>query len=142
MLLKLIVFTSLALAIGTARDADPQRASMDQAQVARGRYLVSDVAVCWRCHTPRDAGGQPDRTQWLLGAPVPFVPATATPSWAQVAPRLSGLPPGTDEEFVKLMMTGVSRTGFPPRQPMPQFHMTRADAEAVLAYLKSLGSSE
>jgi hypothetical protein len=59
-----------------------------------------------------------------------------------VAPRLSGLPPGTDEEFVNLMMTGISRTGSPPRQPMPQFHMTRADAEAVLAYLKSLGSSE
>ena len=35
-------------------------------------------------------------------------------------------------------MTGISRRGLHLRQPMPQFRMTQADAEAVLAYLKTL----
>ena len=30
----------------------------------------------------------------------------------------------------------------PPRDPMPRFHMTRADAESVLAYLKSLNPGQ
>jgi mono/diheme cytochrome c family protein len=110
--------------------------------IARGEYLVKGVAVCWRCHTPRDADGRPDEQRWLLGGPVPFEPARPLDGWATVAPRLAGLPPGTDEEFIRLLTTGIARTGSPPRQPMPQFRMTRADAEAVLAYLKSLKSSE
>lgn len=112
----------------------------DTARVARGEYIVEGVAVCWRCHTTRDASGGPDRTRWLMGAPVLFEPTTATASWAQVAPRLAGMPPGTDEQFITLMMTGVSRTGRPPNPPMPSFGMTRDDAESVLAYLKSLRS--
>jgi len=47
----------------------------------------------------------------------------------------------TDDEIVRLLMTGISRTGKPPRPPMPQFRMTRGDAEAVLTYLKSLPSA-
>ena len=35
--------------------------------------------------------------------------------------------------------TGVSRLGKELDPPMPQFRLTREDAEAVLAYLKSLG---
>jgi len=106
--------------------------------VARGKYVVEGVAVCGRCHTPRDPQGEPDRHRWLLGGPVPYEPATHVADWAEVAPRLAGAPPGTDAEFITLMMTGISRTGRPPRSPMPQFRMSRSDAEAVLAYLKSL----
>jgi len=118
---------------GAASSSDP---------VARGQYIVNGVAVCWRCHTPQDEDGEPDQQRWLLGGPVPFEPARQIDGWAQVAPRLAGLPPGSDEEFIRLMMTGISRTGSPPRRPMPQFRMSRADAEAVLAYLKSLKSTE
>ena len=107
----------------------------------RGKYLVEDVGVCWTCHSPRTADGQPDRSRWLLGGPVPYRPVTPTAEWAEIAPRLSGLPPGTDEQFITLMTTGISRTGRPPRAPMPPFRMTRADASRVLAYLKSLRAS-
>jgi hypothetical protein len=72
---------------------------------------------------------------------VPFRPARQVEDWADVAPRLAGLPPGNDDEIVRLLMTGISRTGRPPRPPMPQFRLTRSDAEAVLAYLKSLSSA-
>jgi mono/diheme cytochrome c family protein len=109
------------------------------AAIERGKYLVESVAACWQCHTPRNEQGELDRTRWLLGAPVFYRPASPISGWADVAPRLAGLPPGTAEQFITLMMTGVSRTGSPPRPPMPRFSMTRSDAEAVLAYLKSLG---
>ena len=43
--------------------------------------------------------------------------------------------------MITLLTTGIWVTGKPLRPPMPRFHMTRADAEAVLAYLKSLTCS-
>jgi hypothetical protein len=67
-----------------------------------------------------------------------FQPARAVPGWAIVAPRLAFLPPGRDAEIITLLTTGVWSDGKPPKLPMPRFHMTRSDAEAVLAYLKSL----
>ena len=48
-------------------------------------------------------------------------------------------PTGTDAEFIRLLTTGVSRPGVAtPNPPMPPFRMSRVDAEAVLAYMKSL----
>src|ERR1051326_3263034 len=106
--------------------------------VARGRYIVEGVAVCWTCHTPRDAQGTSDRSRWLLGGPIGYESTASAAHWAEIAPRLAGSPPGTDDQFIRLMMTGISRTGNAPRPPMPQFRMSRSDAESVLAYLKSL----
>jgi len=40
--------------------------------------------------------------------------------------------------MVTLLTTGVWRDGKRPRPPMPQFRMTQQDAQAVVAYLKSL----
>jgi hypothetical protein len=40
--------------------------------------------------------------------------------------------------MVKLLTTGIWTTGDRLRSPMPQFRMERSDAEAVIAYLKSL----
>ncbi len=44
--------------------------------------------------------------------------------------------------MITLLTTSLSRSGKPLRAPMPQFHMTRSDAEAVVAYLKSLNASQ
>jgi len=105
--------------------------------VERGKYIVENVAMCELCHTPRDENGQPDRARWLMGGPLQ-IQGTYPAHWAVRAPRIAGDPPGTDAQFIKLLTTGISRTGSPPDPPMPPFHMTREDAEAVLAYLKSL----
>jgi hypothetical protein len=43
--------------------------------------------------------------------------------------------------MIKLLTTGIWRDGKPLRAPMPQFRMNRSDAEAVVAYLRSLSSS-
>jgi hypothetical protein len=108
-------------------------------QVARGAYLVNDVVECWRCHTPPE--GRDNHTRWLMGGPVDIRPTQPVDDWAVVVPRIAGRPAGTDDEFIRLMTTGIMRTGRPPRLPMLQnLHMTQEDAQAVLAYLKSLGS--
>ena len=109
--------------------------------IARGKYIVEGVAGCGYCHTPRDKNGEPDRTKWLAGAPVFYEPAQPVPGWPNTAPRLAGLPPGSDAELLTLLTTSTARTGQLPRWPMPRFHMTRADAEAVVAYLRSINPS-
>jgi mono/diheme cytochrome c family protein len=106
--------------------------------VARGRYLVEGVAICGQCHTPRDSAGTPDRERPLQGAPLWLNPAGSVSDWPLQAPRIAGMPPGTDDEMVKLLTTGIWRDGKFLRPPMPQFRMTRQDAESVVAYLKSL----
>lgn len=108
------------------------------ALIERGKYIVEGVAMCERCHTPRDEHGNPERINWLKGGPVQTAATYPAQNWATREPRIAGAPPGTDEEFIILMTTGISRTGAPPNPPMPPFRMTRQDAEAVLAYLKSL----
>jgi mono/diheme cytochrome c family protein len=118
----------------TREGRDPR----NQHLIERGKYIVEGVAMCERCHTQRDENGKPDRGRWLHGGPTQTRPTYPSPNWAIVEPRIAGAPPGTDAEFIMLLTTGISRTGKPPDPPMPPFRMTRDDAEAVLAYLKSL----
>ncbi len=110
--------------------------------LARGAYIVEELAQCGRCHSPVDKDGERDHARWLTGGPLDVQPAVRKDYWAPLAPRIAGTPPGTDAEFIRLMMTGISRTGKRPMRPMPQFHMTQSDAEAVLTYLKSLTSRQ
>ncbi len=121
-----------------AAAAGEQSAPAADSKVARGAYLVNDVAECWRCHTPPEGRG--DHTRWLMGGPVDIRPTQPVDDWAVIVPRIAGRPAGTDDEFIRLMTTGIMRTGRPPRLPMLQnLHMSQEDAQAVLAYLKSLG---
>lgn len=106
--------------------------------VARGKYIVESVAMCGQCHTPRDSEGNPDRGRWLQGGSLPFAPATPDPNWPVSAPRIGGNPPANDADMVKLLTTGIWVTDNRLRFPMPQFRMDRGDAEAVVAYLKSV----
>lgn len=127
----------LALAVGPIATRG-QGKQAGQSSADRGKFIVEQVAMCELCHTPRDEHGIPDRGRWLMGGPVQLRPSYPSPSWATIVPRIGGRPPGTDADFIKLLTTGIARTGYPPNPPMPPFRMTQADAEAVLAYLKSL----
>jgi mono/diheme cytochrome c family protein len=113
-------------------------ASENQSSEARGKYIVEDLVICGQCHTPRDASGSPDRSRWLQGAPVWLKSAEPAENWPLQAPRIAGALPGTDEEMVTLLTTGIWRTGTYLRSPMPQFRMSRQDAESVVAYLKTV----
>ena len=137
-----LLATSLAPA-GYAQNAPPNgrtanRASGDQNSEARGKYIVEDLAICGQCHTPRDGSGAPDRSRWLQGAPVWLKSAEPAENWPLLAPRIGGALPGTDAEMVTLLTTGIWRTGTYLRPPMPQFRMSRQDAESVIAYLKTV----
>jgi mono/diheme cytochrome c family protein len=124
----------------SAQRQGPQRPgkAASGGDVARGKYIVEGVARCGQCHTPTDSSGNPDRTRWLQGAPVPWQPARPDQNWPLNAPRIGGTPPADDADMIKLLTTGIWTTGAQLRSPMPQFRMDRGDAEAVVAYLKSL----
>jgi mono/diheme cytochrome c family protein len=113
-----------------------------ETKVARGKYLVEGVARCGQCHTPLDSDGNPDRTRWLQGAPILWLSPTHDVNWPINAPRIGGTPPASDADMIKLLMTGVWTTGCRLRSPMPQFRMDIDDAEAVIAYLKTVKSGQ
>lgn len=122
----------------TSRQRPANAAGKSGGDVARGKYLVESVAMCGQCHTPRDSNGNVDRSHWLQGAPILWVPANASGSnWPLTAPRIGGNPPASDADMIKLLTTGIWTTGKPLRFPMMPFRMTEADAKAVVAYLKA-----
>jgi len=117
-----------------AQDQPKQGAAID-----RGKYIVNQIAMCSECHTPRNAAGQLQTTAYLLGAPVPVpAPPFANINWALKAPAIAGLNGYSEQQGIRLLMDGVTRDGRQPNPPMPRFRMNRSDAEAVVAYLKSL----
>jgi mono/diheme cytochrome c family protein len=108
------------------------------ALVAHGEYLVKNVAGCSDCHTPMNDKGEFIQDKWLQGAKLPFGPLVPMPVWAADSPNIAGLPGWDHVQAVKLLMTGLAPNGQPARPPMPQYHMNKTDAEAVVAYLESL----
>ena len=85
-------------------------------ELARGQYLVEEVARCSDCHTPRDASG----------------------NWADHAPPLAGLPSFADAQMENLLEKGLGPNGETLRPPMHRYHLDREDARAIIAYLQSL----
>ncbi len=121
----------------SAQSAKPSKAASPQ--VARGEYIVKGIAGCGDCHSPMtDKGPSMEKDKWLQGSKLFFAPVAPIPGWNDTAPKIAGLEGWDHDAVVKLLMTGMAPNGQPPRPPMPQFRMNRADAEAVVSYLKSL----
>lgn len=108
--------------------------------VSRGRYLVEEVAKCSECHTPRDTDDQLDRSRWLQGAPIWIQPVRRAPNWAQFAPSLAGLPGFSDQQMQRVLEMGEGANGVAIQPPMHIYHLDHADAQAIVAYLRSLPS--
>lgn len=108
------------------------------AEVARGKYIVENVAMCPQCHTPRDGNDALDHAHELEGASEFFQPPHAVADWPLKAPRIGGNLPANDQDMIKLLTTGIWTDGKPLRLPMMPFRMSEADAKAVVAYLKSV----
>jgi len=117
---------------------DQKSLATAKGDVARGKYIVEDVAMCGQCHTPRDGNGNLEQNHALEGAPVILSPPNPNPNWPLKAPRIGGNPPASDEDMVKLLTTGIWTDGKPLRFPMMPFRMNEADARAVVAYLRSM----
>jgi|GEM_PF-432261 Cytochrome c. len=105
--------------------------------VERGRYLVNSVGLCADCHTPRNERGEFVQELWLEGAALGFAPTVPMP-WAPAAPPIAGLRAMTDDEAKTFLTTGVRPNGTKPLPPMPEYRFSESDAEAVVAYLRTL----
>ncbi len=112
------------------------------AKVARGQYIVEAVAICGDCHTPHNEKGEPLPGKMLKGTTLFFKPVAPVPVWADKTPNIAGLPGWEEDAAVKFLMTGIAYNDLPGRPPMPQYRMNREDAEAVVAYLKSLSPAD
>jgi mono/diheme cytochrome c family protein len=113
---------------------------LSSTKVQRGKYLVVEVARCGDCHTPMNDKGVPVTEKWMQGTVLMFKPTVSMP-WADASANIVGLPGWTTPDAVGFFMTGKYR-GQAPTPPMPDYHLTRRDAEAVVAYLKSLASAK
>lgn len=111
----------------------PDESLADPALIARGRYLAT-VGDCAACHTAR--GG----TAFAGGFAVP------TPFGAIPAPNITpdddtGLGHWSFADFWRALHTGKGRDGellYPAFPYTAYTHVSRADALAIFAYLKSL----
>lgn len=144
----IVLLPSVALAVtatlllAASHEAAPAAVRSDaRDQIERGRHLVQDVALCADCHAPRLPTGEFDRARWLQGAPIGFKPTMEMP-WTLAAPPLAGLANYTDEQVRRVLTTGVRPDGSAPLPPMPAFHLQAEEADAVIAYLRSLPSAK
>ncbi len=112
-----------------------------QSQIEHGRYLVEDVGMCEECHTPRDDSGNLDESRRLQGAAIWITPVHPTTNWAMRAPALAGFPGFSDAQGEQILENGIGPNGLAIQPPMHIYHMTPADAQAVIAYLRSLPSA-
>jgi len=133
---KLGICAIIITLVSTMLSFAPAQSEADA--LVRGGYLVEEVARCGWCHSPRDGRGELDSTKWLQGAPVWFQPSQRVQNWAYSAPPLAGLPGFTPEQVIKVLTTGRASDGRALRRPMRPYKMKRTDAEAIVAYLKSL----
>ncbi|GAC1584645.1 MAG: hypothetical protein NVS3B7_19880 [Candidatus Elarobacter sp.] len=108
-----------------ANAAEDERAATTP--VERGRYLVQSVGTCGNCHGPG-----------LRGATLDFLAPGLPPAVARKAPRIAGLPALSTAQAIRYFETGSLPDGKQSRPPMPAIRLHRDDAEAVVAYLKSL----
>jgi len=114
----------------------------DDAQVARGKYLVNLVG-CGHCHTPGHFFGKPDVSRYLAGSDVGFaVPGVGTFVGRNLTPdKDTGIGNWSSEQIVRALTAGVRPDGrvLSPLMPWPNYsNMTHSDAIAIAVYLKTL----
>ena len=132
------VLIALAAGFAVRSTAEPAGSPEAQALIDRGRYITHDLAMCVQCHSPRDDAGRLLAGEEFHGAPVPAVNTIRGLEWALRAPNIAGLVGFTDEQEIELLTRGHAEGRPAPKPPMPPFRMTREDARAVVAYLRTV----
>ncbi|WP_436644026.1 c-type cytochrome [Microbaculum sp. FT89] len=117
-------------------------ASADDAQIARGGYLVG-IAGCNDCHTPGYFFGEPDMSRYLGGSDVGFeIPGLGVFVGRNLTPdKETGIGDWTEEQIVAALQTGLRPDGrmLAPIMPWHAFaSLTEDDVNAVVAFLRSL----
>jgi len=134
---RFLIATAAVALVTTASSA-----GADKKTIERGKYLVT-FGGCFDCHTPGYFFGKPDMARYLGGSDVGFeIPGLGT----FVAPNLTpdpetGLGKWTEAQIATALKTGRRPDGreLAPIMPWRSFaHLTKSDAQAIAAYLKSL----
>jgi len=133
--MKMIRRTMIGLALGSTLFAQ-------EAVVARGKYLVEEVAKCQSCHTAKSGSGDLDKTKWLKGTMLDVKPVNDIPKWHATSPDITSTSAlwrrwGMDG-LVKFLETGKNPRGNAADVPMPAYQLQHDDAVAIVTYLKSL----
>ncbi len=132
----------LAVLAATAVALPSLAARADDAQLARGKYLV-EFGGCNDCHTPGYFLGKPDMDRYLGGSDVGFeIPGLGVFVGRNLTPdKETGLGDWSVEEIITALQTGVRPDGrqLAPIMPWRAFaSLTKDDATAIAMYLKSL----
>jgi mono/diheme cytochrome c family protein len=141
--------TQLALSaalLAVACSADDESSSATPDPVARGRYIVNNVAACVDCHTPRDPDtGAPVGEMFLAGVEC-FVQLDngSCLNSRNLTSHETGLANRTDAEIERMIRDGIrpAATGDEalfPVMPYYVFHnLSEPDLDAVVAYLRTV----
>ena len=148
--LPILVFAIMAIRFygfnPKSRPAPVMSAPTSAEAVARGKYLVHNVAACIGCHSTvqEDVSGEPPVEAKLgagrdfgdFGGPVHIRAANITPD------KDHGLGGWTDGEVARAIREGVSKDGrnLFPQMPYLTYRETLSDAEVldIIAYLRTL----
>jgi len=131
-----------ALIIATLVAAQPAQSQTTRVEVARGRYLVQ-FGGCIDCHTPGYFFGKPDMARALAGSEVGFeIPGLGVFYGPNLtSDKETGLGNWSKEQIVAALQKGTRPDGrqLAPIMPWKAFaNLTKNDANAIAAYLKSL----
>jgi mono/diheme cytochrome c family protein len=122
--------------------AGPAQSQTSRTEIARGKYLVS-FGGCIDCHTPGYFFGKPDMAHALSGSEVGFeIPGLGVFHGPNLTPdKATGLGNWSKAQIVTALQTGTRPDGrvLAPIMPWKAFaSLTKRDANAIAAYLKSL----
>ncbi len=137
------IFASAAFAVLVLVVVGNWRAeAADREQVLRGKYLAT-LGLCNDCHTPGYFFGKPDTARFLGGSEVGFdIPGVGVFHGPNLTPDPeTGLGRWSADDIVRAIQTGVRPDGriLAPIMPWHAFaELTKADAQAIAAFLKSL----
>lgn len=110
--------------------------------VDRGRYLVT-ISGCSDCHTPGGLLGKPDERRLLGGSDVGFgIPGLGVFAGSNLTPDAeTGLGKWSEAQIIAAITTGARPDGriLAPVMPWAALsNLSKSDARAIAAYLKSL----
>ncbi|MGO9417866.1 c-type cytochrome [Roseiarcus sp.] len=130
------------LAMAAALCALAAPAFADDAEIARGKYIVS-IAGCSDCHTPGGMLGNPDMKRYLGGSDVGFsIPGQGVFVGSNLTPDAdTGLGKWTADQVVTAIRKGKRPDGSDLSGVMPSAsfaHLTDDDVYAIAAFLKNL----
>ena len=136
------ILIRLAFLVATVVALPSFTAAADEAQVGRGKYLVT-IGGCNDCHTPGYFFGKPDMSRFLGGSDVGFeIPGLGVFVGSNITPdEETGIGSWTQEEIVAAIQTGMRPDGrqLAPIMPWHAFaNLTEDDATAIAAFLQSL----